>query len=458
MVSDIEHSDVDNDIAQLNELRSTRLRATLDLCAQASPFYSKRWAEAGVDLANVHTVDDLEALPLTTKADFMNGPESFLLDPTRIPDAPLEIRTVWNTAYTTGTTTGRPSPFFNTTHDFFLITNQARVCAEAEGLHRGDSIGNLYPLTHVPHGGFASTIRAAEVLGIPIVAGLTGAPYPEFPIHRSVTEALAVMEAANPSVLWGVPSFLRRFLRRAREEGVNLSNVRMIMTSGEAVSDNLRDEYLDHLRAFGATDPQVRVRYAATEMQGGFVQCRNDGEPHNPTPDLYYFEVVDPDTGKRVPEGEEGQIALTHLHRRGTVFIRYLIGDLIGLRTEHCPYCGRYGERIVIPPHRTGDLIKVRGMLINPHIIFDLLQADRTIREYQIVIRKEDEADPDSMDAMVIKLEADDTEHQRLADAVPALVREAVMVRPTVEFAGEGEIHDILKTAKARRLIDQRAH
>lgn len=446
------------DPQQLRELQESRLRATLQLCEQAHPFYRRRWADAGVRVADIRTLDDLESMPLTTKADFMSGPESFLLDAKAMPDAPLEVRTVWNIAYTTGTTSGRPSPFFNTTHDHYLIAEQARVCAEAEGVRPDDIFGNLYPLTRIPHGGYASVPRTAEVLGIPVVTALTGATYPEFPIHRSVTQAIRVIAAGNASILWGVPSFLRRFLRQVRDEGVRLPNARMIMTSGEAVSPNLKQEFLDHLRAFGADDPQVRVRYAATEMQGGLVQCCNDGEPHNVVPDLYYFEVVDPDTGKRVPEGEEGQIALTHLHRRGTVFVRYLVGDLIGLKTENCPHCGRYGERIVIPPHRTGDLVKIKGMLVNPHVVFDLLQADRSIHEYQIVIRKEDEADADSMDEFVVRLEADDADRERLAEAVPGLVRDAVMVRPVVEFAATGEIHDIVKNAKARRLIDQRSH
>ena len=264
---------------------------------------------------------------------------------------------------------------------------QARACSEAEGLVLGDSIANLYPLSPMPLGGYLCCVRSAEIMGLPSVSALTGAPHPDYPVRRGLEEALEVVEAADPTVIWGVPSFVRRFLRHARERGARLGRARMVLTTGEAVSESLREEYMDHLRHFGAKDPQVRVRYAATEMQGGFVQCENGAEPHNVVPELYYLEVVDPETGRRLPEGEEGAIALTHLHRRGTVFLRYLIGDLIGLRAEACPRCGRWGERIVRPPRRVGDLVKVKGMLMNPDVIFELLSADRAIREFQLACR-----------------------------------------------------------------------
>ncbi len=441
---------------RLRELREGRLQRTVAMCAKAHPFYKKLFKKEKIDSFAVQSLDDLESFPLTKKNDFMADPEAFSLDPALTGDLPFEERTLWNVAYTTGTTSGRPSPFFNTTHDQYHIMMQARVCNEAEGLRLGDSIANLYPLSSMPLGGFLCCVRSAEIMGLPIVSALTGSPHPEYPVRRSLDEAVDVVAAAGVTVIWGVPSFVRRFLRRARERGTRLERARMVLTTGEAVSVSLREEYMDHLRHFGAESPQVRARYAATEMQGGFVQCCNDALPHNIVPELYFLEVVDPETGKRVPEGGEGSIALTHLHRRGTVFLRYLIGDLIGLRLEECPHCGRLGERIVSLPRRTGDLVKVKGMLMNPDVIFELLSADRAIREFQLVIQKQDAADADSMDELIVRLEADEAERARLKAEVPAMVQKAVMITPDVEFAGEGEIHDPMKDVKARRLVDLR--
>ena len=444
-------------LERLRGLREERLRRTVALCAKAHPFYRGRFEEEGIDPEGIRTLADLEKLPLTQKSDFMDDPASFLLDPALAGDLSFEERTLWNIAYTTGTTSGRPSPFFNTTHDQYHIMMQARACNEAEGLRPGDSIANLYPLSPMPLGGYLCCVRSAEIMGLPSVSALTGRPHPDYPVRRNLDEAVDVVEAAGVTVIWGVPSFVRRFLRHARERGARLDRARMVLTTGEAVSAGLREEYMDHLRHFGAKDPQVRARYAATEMQGGLVQCCNEALPHNIVPELYYLEVVDPETGRRVPEGGEGNIALTHLHRRGTIFLRYLIGDLIALRLEECPHCGRLGERIVAPPRRTGDLVKVKGMLINPDAVFEPLSADRGIREYQLVIRKREAGDPDSMDEFIVRIEADESERERLAGEVPAMVQRAVMVTPRVEFAAEGEIHDPMENVKARRLVDLRA-
>ncbi|MEK6712148.1 MAG: AMP-binding protein [Nitrospinota bacterium] len=444
------------DAEKLRGLREERLRRTVELCARAHPFYRRRFAGMGLSPPDIRTLDDLQKLPLTHKAEYMAAPGDFMLDPAALPELPLEERTLWNVAYTTGTTSGRPSPFYNTTHDQYHIMIQARLCSEAEGVGRGDVLANLYPLSPVPLGAFLCCVRTAEIMGLPIVSTLTGSPHPDYPVRRSLDEAVDVVGSARATVIWGVPSFVRRLLLRARERGVPLPGARMVVAAGEAVSQSLREEYMDHLRHFGARDPQVRSRYSATEMQGGLVQCSNEASPHNLVPGLYFLEVVDPGTGRRLPEGEEGWLALTHLHRRGTVFLRYLIGDLIALKLEPCPCCGRLGERVVQAPRRTGELVKVRGALINPAIVFELLSADRAIREFQLLLRKEDPGRADSLDELVVRLEAPEAERARLAAEVPPQVQRAVMVRPRVEFAAPGEIHDPLKSVKARRFLDER--
>ena len=139
-------------------------------------------------------------------------------------------------------------------------------------------------------------------------------------------------------------------------------------------------------------------------MQGGLVQCADDAEPQNITPDLYYLEVVD-DGGRRLPDGETGLLAITHLHRRGTVVLRYLVGDVVALSRAPCPICGRAGERIVTTPRRTGSLVKCRGMLVNTDVVIDVLSAMPRIGQFQIVFMRD--GGPDAMDRMVIRIERD---------------------------------------------------
>ena len=440
----------------LRRLRDARLSRMIQLCAAAHPFYRRRFAEIGLAPGDVAGIAELERLPLTGKTDYMASPESFRLVGDDIAGATIEERTLWNVAYTTGTTSGKPTPFFNTTHDQYTIMLQARRCAEVEGLRAGDVLANLIPLPPMPTGGFLVVGRTAEAIGIPVVFGLTGAHNPALPIHRTLDAAIDTLAAARPTVFWGIPSFLRRFFRRARERGVVFPGARMVITTGEPVSDAMADEYIDHLRSFGAADPQLRLRYSFTEMQGGLVQCSNGAALQNVTPETYLLEVVDPATGRRLDDGAAGALALTHLDRRGTVLLRYLVGDVATMALEPCPHCGLLGERLLAKPRRADALVKVKGMLINPALVTDALAAIPSIREYQLVVRKADNGDADSPDVLEVRIEAEPGEHAGLASSIPDLVQRLVLVRPRVQFVESGRIFDMMRSLKARRFVDER--
>src|SRR5262249_30450042 len=179
--------------------------------------------------------------------------------------------------------------------------------------------------------------------GLPVVHGLTGSARSEFKVRNALDEAIDRIHALRPTVLWGVPSFVRRFLDAAIRRGIDFSHVRLVITSGEPVPPSAPAEMRGQLARLGASSVAIRARYAFTEMQGGLVQCAEDAAPQNLCPDLYCLEVVDPDSGRRLTDGEPGMLAITHLHRRGTVLLRYLVGDVVTLSPAPCPHCRRAG-------------------------------------------------------------------------------------------------------------------
>jgi phenylacetate-coenzyme A ligase PaaK-like adenylate-forming protein len=253
-------------------------------------------------------------------------------------------------------------------------------------------------------------------------------------------------------VLWGVPSFIRRFLDEACRRGADLSEVRLVLTSGEPMPATLKAELREYLARLGASAVGIRARYAFTEMQGGLVQCAENAQVQNLCPDLYHLEVVDPDTGRRLADGESGALAITHLYRRGTVLLRYLVGDIVTLARTPCPLCGREGERVVATPRRTGSLVKCRGMLVNTDVILDTLSAMAGMGEFQVVFADEDR--PGAMERLVIRIEREaDT---ILQDEVTRRVREAVSLRPEVEFVARGVLYDHELSIKAKRVLDLR--
>ena len=439
--------------SEIAAVRSARLHRTMQAVAAAHPFYRGVLAEAGLTPDDFQTIDDLQKLPLTSKQDYISDPQAFRLDADALPDDfGLEERVIWDIAYTSGTTGGKPSPFYNTTHDIYGILDQARRCNDAEGLTSSDVIANLYPVAAFPTGAFLSVIRSGMIGGQPVVYGLTGSANSDFKVRNSTAEAIDKIEPVRPTVLWGVPSFIRRFVAEAKEQGRDFSDVRFVVTSGEPVSTNLCQELRANLLTMGANDVRFRARYAFTEMQGGLVQCGDDEPPQNITPDLYFLETVDPDTGQRVPYGQEGHLAVTHLHRRGTVMLRYIVGDVVTLSLDPCPVSGRLGERVVATPRRTGNLVKCRGMLVNTDIVLDYLGAIEGVGDVQIEFAREDK--PGAMDDMIVRLEltGDDT----LAAKISEDLRAAVSMRPTVDFVRRGTLYDQAKSLKLRRVIDSR--
>lgn len=441
-------------------IRQERLARTLRAVAAAHPFYRARFRELKIDVRDIRTLDDLQALPFTDKSDYIANPEAFRLRGDDLPEEfSAEGRVLWDVAYTTGTTSGKPSPFYNTTHDMYAVMDQARRCNEAEGLTANDRVANLYPVANFPTGAFLSVVRSTMIAGLPVVHGLTGAATSEFKVRNSLAEALEKVERLRPTVLWGVPSFIRRFLEEARLRGKDFSAVRLVLTSGEPAPATLRAEMREQLARMGAGTVEVRARYAFTEMQGGLVQCAEHAAVQNICPDLYYLEVVDPDTKQRLPDGESGLLAITHLHRRGTVLLRYLVGDMVTLSREPCPVCGRFGERVVATPRRVGGLVKCRGMLVNTEVILDALSAIEGIGEFQIVFKHEDR--PGAMDEMAIRIEygaGDDRSDaaETLRETITQRVRQAVSLRPEVVFEQRGAIYD-QKSIKVKRVVDLRA-
>jgi phenylacetate-coenzyme A ligase PaaK-like adenylate-forming protein len=437
--------------AAIKAVQSERLREMLDLCARGHAFYQRLWASTGIGAAQVRSTDNIALLPLTSKQDLMQEPEAFRL---RVPDLPLEERSLWEVIHTTGSTAD-PVPIYTTTHDYHAYLFQAKRVAEISGITDRDVIANLFPLTPAPMGAFLRSSANAFAVGAAVVAGLPGAPFGRFGIQRPLDEAVRIVERHRATLLWGVTSFVRRLLMRAAELQADFSHVRMCAVTGEASSPAMREDIRRRMRALNTAGTTVFDRYGSTEM-GGLAQCREDGDWHNPAPEILYLEAVDTETGQPVPEGERGALAITHLDRRGTVLLRFLVGDVVSVSRAPCPHCGRMGERVVGPVVRTKDLIKVKGMLINPALLLETLPAVEGIEEFQVVVRRQDPNDALSMDELVVRVAPETQDTVTLADQVASVTAKTVGVRPKVELVRATDIHDPGGRAKLQRFVDMR--
>jgi phenylacetate-coenzyme A ligase PaaK-like adenylate-forming protein len=105
---------------------------------------------------------------------------------------------------------------------------------------------------------------------------------------------------------------------------------------------------------------------------------------------------------------------------------------------------------------RTKDLVKVKGMLINPAVLLETLRRIPEVDEFQVAVRREVPTDPLSMDELVVRVATHATDRDTLARTITACTRAAVQVRPRVEFASADEIYDPARQTKAVRFTDER--
>jgi phenylacetate-CoA ligase len=437
--------------AAIRAVQDEKISRQIALCARGSAFYQRHWAAADVDPGTIHNLSDLERLPLTPKSALMADPEAFRL---HCPDLPLHERALWEVNYTTGST-GDPTPLYVTTHDYQAYLFQARRVSEISGVTENDILANLFPLTAAPMGAFVRSAANAYASGAAIAGALTGARLGSFPVQRSLDEAVAMVERHKATVLWGVTSYVRRILIRAADLSADFTSVRMCGVTGEASTPAMREDMRQRLRTLGARGAIIFDRYGSTES-GGLAQCREEGDWHNPAPELLFHEVVDPDTGRRLPDGERGALALTHIDRRGTTLVRYLVGDIVSLSHEPCPHCGRTGDRIIGPIIRTKDLLKVKGMLINPAVLFDAIRSVPGVDEFQVVLDRQDPTDRFSMDELILRVAATDQGRDALTEALVTAAQRAVQVRPRIVFEPAHSIYDHTSQVKAVRLVDRR--
>ncbi|GMA30885.1 phenylacetate--CoA ligase family protein [Litorihabitans aurantiacus] len=442
--------------AALDDVRLERLRAQTALLATASPFYRERLRATGPPT----TFEELAHVAPTTKADFLGAPEDFRL---RLgSDAPAEEQALAYLIYTTGTTSGRPAPLYITAADDWAYQLHARRCAQILGFGAEETIANLFPLTPFPMGARIRTDRTAAALGTALVQGHTGSAHPDWPVHRRLDEAIDLVHTHRATVLWGVSGFVRRFVIRAAERGVDLGHVRWCFITGEATSPARMADLRARLTAAGADGARVVDRYGSTEGWS-MVACDGAHGWHNPSPEDIYLEVVDPVTHLPVPDGEEGALLLTHLRARGTALLRYAVGDVARLTRGRCPGCGRIGERLLAPPVRTGGLTKVNGTLVNTGAIVDALASVSGLREWRVATEYATAGQELSGDALVVEIAPEPGvltgDPSALADVqarVADLVRTQAHLAPTVRVVEADDIFTPTRETKPRRYIERR--
>ena len=442
-------------IEDLRPVQEERFLRQIDLVFKAHPYYTECFKKKGLTLKDIKGLDDLAKLPLTYKEDYLARPDDFKLDMSSISGAIREEKTIWEIIYTAGSTSD-PVPFYDTSYDHYARISQLKRMAEIAGITSQDTVINLFPLTSVPHQGYLSALYGTQAVGAKLISGYGGSYDGGFDLIRRSSEAIEMIQKQTVTVLWGISFFLRRLIMAAQDLGCDFSSVNLVMPMGEGCPAGMRDDIRRRIADLGAKNVRILNGYGFTEKQGPSPECKEMQGFHLPKPARYFFEILNPTTLEPVPEGEQGLVVITHLDRRGTCLLRYVVGDICSMTYEPCPNCGSWEPRFTSTPYRVGGIVKVKGTLINVPTLYDVLSKIEAIEEYEIIVTKVDLSDPFSEDVILIRVACEENQRAELSEKVPEAVRRTLEVTPKLEFVPVDHYAGILKNYKFKKFRDDR--
>ena len=335
---------------EMIRLQTERLCRTVAYAAERIPFYRDALAAHGVRPEDVRSLDNLPSLPFTWKKDIGDHyPYGLLAVP---PTAPVRL-------HASSGTTGKPINVFYTrndlTHWIECIARELRIAGV--GAEDVCQIAFRYTLFT---GAFGHH-RGAEHIGAMVL-----------PISSGQTERqLLMMRDLKTTVLHCTPSYAVVIAEKVAELGLDPAelSLRLGIHGAEPMSDEMRDEIQ---RALGL---RVARDYGLTELGGPGVsiECPEQAGYHI-NEDHFYPEIVDPETGVPLPDGELGELVFTSLTKEACPLLRYRTRDLTVLDRTPCA-CGntlvRHGKIV----WRTDDMLIIGGVNFFPSQVESLLLA-----------------------------------------------------------------------------------
>ena len=391
------------------------LRSSLRNAYYRVPVHRARFDAAGLLPDDVQSLDDLQRLPFTVKSDLRDHYPFGLF-----ARSPSELARL----HASSGTTGKPTVVGYTQQDLETWSGLMARSLHAAGARAGDVIHNAYG-----YGLFTGGLGAhygAERLGAAVV-----------PMSGGSTERqVALIMDFGARVLCATPSYALAIAEVAEAQGVDLrhSGLKVGLFGAEPWSQAMRLEIQERL-GLKAVDV-----YGLSEIMGPGVACECECQAGlHGWEDHFLFEVIDPDSGRVLPEGEAGELVITTLSKQALPMVRYRTRDITRLSTAPCD-CGRTHVRILRITGRNDDMLIIRGVNVYPSQIEAVLLGRPMIApHYQIVIERRG-----SLDHVGLEVELQpgvpETSHGLISHDVTHHVKSLIGITVEVSLKQPGEI------------------
>ncbi len=408
---------------KINELQLSQVNNQIERLIAADNFYGKKLKEAGI--TGVKTVEEFEALPFSEKQDLR---DAYPLGLMAVPEE--EVVRIHSSSGTTGT----PVIIPYTAKDVDDWGEMFKRCYEFAGITNKDRI-------HITPGyglwtagiGFQNGAEKLGAMVIPMGPGNTN-------------KQLQMMMDMGSTVLCATSSYALLLAEEIEKRGIkDQIHLKKGVIGSERWGEKMRKRISTELGI------ELYDIYGLTEIYGPGIgiNCKYDTGMHI-WDDYIYLEIIDPITGKNVPDGEFGEIVITTLVKEGAPLIRYRTHDISRIIPGECP-CGSKYPRIDVIQGRSDDMMKIKGVNVFPKQIEEILASFPELSsEYQIRI-----SHLDGRDTMRIYVETNGhVDFLEIAGRIAETVKSKIGFTPLVKVVELGVLPRSEK--KSKRVIDER--
>ena len=401
---------------ELRRLQLGRLQWSLKHAYDNVPHYRRKFDAAGVKPQDCRTLEDLKRFPFTTKADLR---ESYPFGMFAVPmDRIVRI-------HASSGTTGKPTVVGYTARDIDTWTHLMARSIRAAGARSGDKVHVAYG-----YGLFTGGLGAhygAERLGLAVI-----------PLGGGMTERqVQLITDFEPDIIMVTPSYMLAIADEMHRQGIDPrgTSLRLGIFGAEPWTNEMRRSIEERL-AIDAID-----LYGLSEVIGPGVaqECIETKDGLTIWEDHFYPEVIDPQSGALLPEGEKGELVFTSLTKEALPVIRYRTRDL----TRLLPPTARAMRRMEKITGRSDDMLIIRGVNVFPSQIEELILKHPGLAPHYVLELSKD----GPLDHLTVVVEGSSDAASALAHAIKAYVGITVDVRiGTIERS----------IGKAKRVIDKR--
>lgn len=409
---------------ELKEEQFAVLKEQFKTLKDRSPFYAKKFE--GIDLGDVQTQADFEALPFSEKADLR---DAYPLGLAAVPES--EIVRIHSSSGTTGT----PVIIPYTQQDVIDWAVQFARCYEMAGITKDDRI-QITPGYGLWTAGIGFQLGAERLgaMAVPMGPGNTD-------------KQIRFMKDMHSTVLCATSSYALLLAEEIAKRGVRDElNLKRAVIGSERWGHKMRQRIANELGV------KIYDIYGLTEVYGPGIGVSCDYECGMHVWDDYcYFEIVNPKTGKVLPDGEIGELVITTLRKEGAPLVRYRTHDLSRIIPGECE-CGSPFPRIDTLIGRTDDMVKVKGVNIFPAQIEEIIKfTDGASSEYQVMI---DHLEGKDIMTVFFETDAGVEDREQIERNMESIFKGKLGMTPNAKAVAIGELPRSEK--KTQRIFDNR--